>query len=248
MWAGRGFPEEVTEGEHRDCRVHREEGVLSLLHRESRGVNLLTRLKISKTAMCCSGPSSVGRAAPWSGGEAQNLAAHDSQPSRSQAPAGQASVTPGDIRDGQGWTQPGRPRGLQRTLTSGWSGRKHPCWGLGTHLHPRGFLASDQMPPHSTPTHPLSGSTTMAWGSSIMPEISVLRFSPFICATSITSRPESVQYTFPATQSMAMPLGILSPEIWMRGCHRFRGYCLWPSWPLSIPPLPVPAVTITLRY
>lgn len=42
-------------------------------------------------------------------------------------------------------------------------------------------------------SHPLSGSTTMAWGSSIMPEISVLRFSPFICATSMTSRPESVQ-------------------------------------------------------
>lgn len=41
--------------------------------------------------------------------------------------------------------------------------------------------------------HPRSGSTTMAWGSSIIPEISVLRFSPFICATSMTSRPESVQ-------------------------------------------------------
>lgn len=74
-------------------------------------------------------------------------------------------------------------------------------------------LVPAQIPPLKDPAHPLSGSTTMAWGSSIMPEMSVLRFSPFICATSITSRPASVQYTFPATQSMAMPLGILSPEI-----------------------------------
>lgn len=42
---------------HRDCWVHREEGVLvHLLQREVGGVNFLTRLKIfySKTTLCCS--------------------------------------------------------------------------------------------------------------------------------------------------------------------------------------------------
>lgn len=64
-------------------------------------------------------------------------------------------------------------------------------------------------------TYPLWGSTTIAWGSSIMPEIRVLRWRPpLIWATSITSLPESVQYKFPATQSTAMPRGIFRSGIW----------------------------------
>lgn len=63
--------------------------------------------------------------------------------------------------------------------------------------------------------YPLCGSTTMAYGSSIMPEMRVLQCCPDIWATSMTSRPESVQYRFPATQSTAIPRGIFSSLIWV---------------------------------
>lgn len=55
MWVPRGGHSRGTQ---------RGGSSVRLLHRESGRVNLLTRLKISNTAMYCSGPSSIGRAAP----------------------------------------------------------------------------------------------------------------------------------------------------------------------------------------
>lgn len=60
-----------------------------------------------------------------------------------------------------------------------------------------------------------------------MPEMRVLQCWPEIWATSMTSRPESVQYRFPATQSTAIPRGIFSSLIWtwaerpLQTAHRF---------------------------
>ena len=89
-------------------------------------------------------------------------------------------------------------------------------------------------------SHPLCGSSTMAYGSSIMPEMRVLQFCPDIWATSMTSRPESVQYRLPATQSTAIPRGIFSSWIWSGRITVFTPYSRVPAvvvwgvllWPL----------------